>query len=412
MTESHEHARTQSNLMEVANQQAPAHSFLEVLHEAPRLLDLLPPASRKSLSATCRSLRISFCTRVSVITLSEPADTSKLCCTTWPQLTMVMCTHGSNLRYLKLRDRLSAGWECMVEMELGVWPFGGQSPSKTTHRSAVLVRARQQFHTPLNHISHRHHAALSAFADMNRHSGSLTLQGPFVGCSVVQCLTHDCWPLLRHLTLANSPNVGLGSMPHLSKLLSSLTIIGILDCGLDASDALQLGTGSPQILELNLYNNQLDASSISSMAHAKWPSLCRLSMCSNTLGCADMQHLVSCSWPSLRSLNLTHACLDASSLQCLAQGQWPALQHLNLSGNSIDAKGISVLVQGGWPLLVILSLSDQGLDEEACSLLGMTKVDISRARIIVAQRLCLRCPRVFCCDSYLPHFPQLTLRIC
>lgn len=398
--------------MEVANQQEPTHTFLEVLHEAPRLLELLPPATLKTLSATCRSLRTSFCARVSVITLSEPADTPKLCCKTWPRLTMVTCTHGLNLYYLKLRDMLSAEWECMVEVELAVWSCGGQSTPRTTHSSAVLVRARQQLHTLLNHVSRQHHAALSAFADMNRPSGSLTLQGPLVGCSVVQSLTLDCWPLLKFLKVVNSANLGLGSMPHLRKLLPSLTLSVILNCGLDASDVLQLATGWPQTQELILYNNQLDASSISAIAHAKWPSLSRLDLCSNTLGCAGMQHLVSCSWPSLRVLGLTCTCLDAPSLQCLAQGQWPALQRLNLSGNSIDATGISFLVQGSWPLLEVLSLSDQGLDEEACSLLGMTTVDICRARITVARKLGLRCPRVFGCDSYLPQFPQMTLKIC
>ena len=336
---------------------------------------------------------------------------SKLCCTTWPQLTMVMCTHVVNLNHLKLSNRLSAEWECMVDIESGVWPFGGRRTPRTAHSSAVLVRARQQLHIPPNHISRQHHAALSAFADMNKRNKSLTLQGP-LGCCAFQSLTCDCWPQLKLLRVVHSPNLGLRSRPHLNELLPSLKIISISHCCLDASDILQLSTGWPHIQDISLCSNQLDASKISAMAQANWPNLSKMSLCCNTLDRAGMQHLVSCSWPSLRFLNLTHACLDASALHCLAQGKWPVLSWLDLSGNNINARGISFLVRGSWPLLETLRLSDQGLDEEACSLLGVTNVDISRARITAPRKAALMCPRIFRCCSYLPQFPHSTLQIC
>ena len=127
------------------------------------------------------------------------------------------------------------------------------------------------------------------------------------------------------------------------------------------------------------------------------------------LGVSGTQHLVTRSWPLLNILNLKHACLDSSALKCLAQGHWPRLERLDLDGNSIDATGIACLIQDRWPLLLTLTLSDEGLDAEACSLLGMTKVDVSRAGITVPGLHAPRCPPAFCCFPNLPRFPYLQL---
>ena len=56
-------------LMLPSHVQGAVGSFIEVLHEAPRLADLVPPAALKALSATCKTLRTCFCAQVTVITL-------------------------------------------------------------------------------------------------------------------------------------------------------------------------------------------------------------------------------------------------------------------------------------------------------------------------------------------------------
>ena len=104
--------RRHSLWMEPAEQQGLVRSITEVLIETP-LLNVLPPAAVKSLSATCRSLRTCFRARVRVISLSDPAGIPKLCCTTWPKLLTVVCTNFSHLR-----SKLSADWRYMAELQL------------------------------------------------------------------------------------------------------------------------------------------------------------------------------------------------------------------------------------------------------------------------------------------------------
>ena len=338
--------------MKPINQQRPMCRLLQILHEAPALLESFPPAELKNLSATCRSLRTSFCAHVKMITLSNPEDASKLCCTTWPQLQMVV-----SINQRDLKSKLSAQWECMLELEAVI-------------KSAVLIRPRQQLHNPLIDLPSQHYAALSAFANKHRHEVWITLRGPFVGCCIVHSLTLDAWPVLSHLMLVDSPQLAPESISHLRDQLS-LTGLYVVDCFLNAAVLLKLTTGWHQLQRIRLENNQLDDTAMSVIGQANWPNLRQLSLNCNTLGVVGMQHLVSCSLPLLQRLTLEHTGIDGPAVQCLAQGQWPALIYLSLDGNHVDPRGVSYLVQGSWPLLNLLTLSPDGLDATAASLLGI-----------------------------------------
>ena len=178
-------------------QQGPVHSFIQILHEAPRLMELLPAAAAKNLSAACRSLRTSFRQQVKVIHFNS-TDTSKLCCETWPQLVMVTCDYGSSF------DRhLSAQWECLLDM----------SVESAHSRSAWVIKPHQQLHVPMNGLSSQYCAALSAFAVRHRHTATgLVIHGPLVGCRVVQSLTDTYWPLLHSMSVTGSSHLGREGM--------------------------------------------------------------------------------------------------------------------------------------------------------------------------------------------------------
>ena len=147
--------------VESSNQRGQMRSFLQMLCI---VLESSPPAELKNLSATCRSLRASFCARIKVIRIISE-DASRLCCTNWPQLLMVV-----SLNEHDLQSKLSAQWEYMLEMD-------------TNTHGAVLVRSRQQLHNSLKDLPSQHCAALSAFADKVRHLEVwVTLRGPLVCC--------------------------------------------------------------------------------------------------------------------------------------------------------------------------------------------------------------------------------------
>ena len=122
-------------------QQGRMRSFVEVLHEAPTILEELPPKALKALSATCRSLRTSFCAQVKVISLSNVEEAFKLCCTTWPRLLMVVSDSGP-----ELASKLSAQWEVLMGLTLC-------SKASWEHKTAVLVRSWQQVQPPIMDLS-------------------------------------------------------------------------------------------------------------------------------------------------------------------------------------------------------------------------------------------------------------------
>lgn len=376
-------------------------SFVELLHEVPRVLEVLSPTGVKSLSATCRSLRTLFCEGVKVIYLSDPTDASKLCCMTWPQLVMVVCSGES-----KLSCKLAPQWEYMVEYMVE-YRVELQLPSRT----AVLVRPCQQLQNSLVGPGTQHCAALSKFADRFRTEAfmvsGMTLRGPCVGCRVVQCLTLAPWPVVKYLKVEDSPQLGLQSLSDLCNSLPHLTDIDLADCFLDATLLLKFGFKRPQLWCLRLSNNQLDLNAIAALAHA-CPRIVHLSLELNMLDAAGMQRLVSCSyaWLALTHLTLRHACIDGPGLNCLAQGHWPELLVLDLCGNHVETKClVSYLTRRSWPLLQTLVLSVQDLNEEACSLLGIPIPE----RCSGFERQHSQYHASWCCNSDLPQLRHLAI---
>ena len=224
--------------MESNNQQEPILSFENVSDEVPRLLEVLPPAALKNLSATCRSLRTSVCARVNIITLSDPADVSKLCCTTWLQLVMVVCTSGS-----QLKSRLSAQWECLTELKVEV--DVGVGFCKIL-KNAMLIRPCQQLQILCSNLPDRYCAALSHFADKYRRAAiSITFRGTLIRRAVQSLgLTHGSWPVLKYLNVDES-HLSVDSMSYLTGSLHLLKHISIVGSILDASVLLKLSTGCP-----------------------------------------------------------------------------------------------------------------------------------------------------------------------
>lgn len=374
--------------MEPASPGNPMCSLIEILLEVPALLEAVPPAALTSLSSTCKSLRTLFCAKVNIITLPCPGDASKLFCTTWPNLLMVVCPHNC-----EITSKLPTQWECMMDIKV---------TSKHWIVTAVLIRSQQQHQMPLCDLPSWHYAVLSEFTDQHRClAKGICLRGALVSCKVLQFLTHCSWPGLRSVEVMDSYQLG---MEGTGDSWRNVTVVKILDSFRDASLLLHMGRTWPQLCVLDLSNSQLDGNAVWALTQVQWTHLKALSLNVNKLGSSGMQHLVSCSWPSLEGLELDDACVDAPALHCLAQGQWPELTHLSLKRNRIDATGMSYLLKGCWPRLYCPSLSVQGLDDKAYSLLGMTEREKISIRATPSS--------VSGCKQYrtrLPQFPQVRL---
>ena len=197
---------------------------------------------------------------------------------------MVVCTSGS-----VLKNKLSAQWEYMMEMEVCTSPFF------PPHKTALLIRSQEQPHMPSHDPPSQHHIVLSDFAD--KHKCSIILRGPLVGRRVLQSLTHLAWPHLTGLALIDLCQLGAEIVSHLSDSWHTVTDINISDSLLDASLMLKMGTGWPLLHTLGLSNNQLDANAVWALTQVKWPNLRAVSLNFNKLGVEGMQHLVSRPWP-------------------------------------------------------------------------------------------------------------------
>ena len=68
----------------------PAVSVMEVVQQAPRLMELLTPEGVKALTATCTQLRQDFRHRVTTIRMTNEQDQAMLFADKWPSLVMVV----------------------------------------------------------------------------------------------------------------------------------------------------------------------------------------------------------------------------------------------------------------------------------------------------------------------------------
>ena len=369
--------------VEHTRQQGSAITLIDVLHEAPTLLQGSSSAALKNLSATCKSLRTVFCARVSIITLSKPADACKVRCNTWPRLTMLVCPSDSLIRYdvpesylqmqswkhfasLPVLSALPCKWESMLEVQLEL------EPEWEIRVAAVLIRPCQQLYAPRMNLSSQHCAALSGFADKYGHvAHAITLRGPLITRRAIQSLTHGKWPLVTTLTVYSAPQLGVDSISCLSGSLPSLATFYMIDTCFDAVALFQSGSVWSQLRYITFRDNQLGVNGVAAITHANMTDLCQLSLQKNKLGTVGIQCIAACSWPSLVHLALEHAGIEGADLKCLENSQWPALRELRSDGNNIDAIGVAYLVQGNWPLLHSLILSNRSLNAEAYLLLGI-----------------------------------------
>lgn len=143
----------------------------------PRVLDFLTPKAFKNVSATCRSVRSLFCAQVNIICLPDLAHVAVLCLATWRQLMMVVCTSRLNDQLL---GKLSDEWEYMMEMQ-SAWG------------TAVLIRSRQQVHSPVKDLPSQPCAALSRFAKKSRQPTICIMLGS--SCGLLDYANPGAWLL-------------------------------------------------------------------------------------------------------------------------------------------------------------------------------------------------------------------------
>lgn len=368
---------------------ATASAFLDIIHQAPRLLEMLCQDSLKALSATSRNLRAAVHDMTTVLAIKHEADIGCLLKGNWPHLSLVIM-RNQEYGYSSYSQLLTTKWRLLARIDLSTRCFG----------SVDVVFLLQ----PLQHPQHVGHDKHRFYAQPLRHllrkdwSGLRRLdlsevKSSSMGLAVMAQLSQGDWPLLTSLDLSDN-KLGADSMSEIiTGKFPALESLDVSSNKLDVEAMRQLVKGDwPTLKYLWLsINPLLNADGIKQLSGAKWGQLHDLSL-SYTPVTADMMEelvklplarlktlslsgcgldvpavsvLARANWPTLRSLRLTENRLPAEAVSQLNRGRFPALRLLDLSNCKMDAASMQCLIQGDWPLLEDIDLSYNLLDTEA-----------------------------------------------
>ena len=354
---------------------SPAITILEVVQQAPRLMELLTPEGVKALTATCKQLRQGLRCSVTTIRIANHQATGMLQADKWPSLVKVVVSSTHNVgqeqsenhpeSYLPKKD-----WSTLLSLT-GHQAFTNDV-SLVRQSVALVVRASHQSSQDLD--TRAHGIALARFAKAwqgKTQSICMYLNSNSPHMDPVKRLQTGSWPHLWFIICHGNPGNALPISCFWGEGSSNMKHAEMSHCHLDAEAVQSLVTGCPHLSVLTLAGCKLEAAALSCLNQARLSRLERLDLSKNPLGWSGVWSLSSCHLPALLWLSLDDTNLNALAAMYLAQGQWPKLEHLRLCDNQLNVEAVAHLVKGQWPLLQKLGLSWTYVPEAAFAVLGV-----------------------------------------
>ena len=331
-----------------------AVTLMDVVHAAPRLLEVLPPESLKALSATCSFLHTWTRTRITALTLPTCDHLTLLQPQQWPSLCVVWITATAGTFVSACLQRVRRDWVVLADT---VSRYTLDAVGKTlilvmpaTKHSGSHGLAPCQIHLP----------AMSQFAKHSKEAKSKVVSVNLLDKEdgSLRQLSSMAWPHLSVLAIF-SDRIGSDAFLNLNpNNLPSLTTFTIRARNFDTQAAVHLAKGLPRVLSSLLLFTNIDAAAAHHLSTADWPNLVDLRI-NSPMGMHELHGSQS---------------LDAASVQKLAQGRWPLLEELDLSCNDLDQCAIGHLVQGRWPVLRHLTLDSKCMTAAVCDMLCVVDV--------------------------------------
>ncbi len=346
----------------------------DLIHQAPRLLDLMPSECLAALIATSTTHRRQIHNYVTSITISDSTHASDLISSSWPRLvkwtlagqdshkiqTMrVHCDITVAAASVLAKASMVSRWQLQLctqlsaavaaEIAKGDWPF----LVGLYFQRAELARAVVQELVAANW------PALTCL---------YILEMP-VDMSTLSLLSQARWPQLAYVSLhkprllstQERKEVEIVCLQFLSSALSRMVL---------QADAEQISpSGSPTtdwslITALSLAYQQIDTQMmtklLSLLNHIELLVLTYV-----PLDAAVILQLTQSECPRLDTLALSYNGLSSVAMSHLAQGKWPLLKELNLQGNELEDTALDELFTGEWPLLEELELTVKSLHGKA-----------------------------------------------
>ena len=336
-------------------------SLPDLLHEVPRLWEVLDCTSHRALLGTSSELRKHACQRVTKMRLLDntPPDINHLTSDRWAQLQELDLTNGC-----------MDAWET-AKLSCGAWPLlKSLTLARGQHlRSSCDENVFRQFKGkwPLleslivvfNKVDT---AQVKALTEIDwPHLKTLSIE-PDDGAT--QALMQGNWPQLRDLSLRNGrSNIWVfNDFQHLARCkwstlerlrlvrfnMSPLTIGSIVEAHL------------PLLKELSLVNVMgHDAINIgwwfTMLAQGRWPLLATLELAYVDGGPGCVETLASANWPCLQTVILKIFDMTDADVPALVAAAWPSVKNLTMSGPFENTK-VLILCMNKWPLLESLTV--------------------------------------------------------
>ncbi len=329
----------------------------DLIHQVPRLLELMPSECLAALIATSTTLRNQI----------HNYHASDLISCSWPRLVkwtladqerhgmQTMCVTcdttvaaASVLAKASMLSRWQLQLHCtqlsaadVAEVAKGDWPFLVGLYIGCVKMTRALVQELVAANWP----------ALTSLS---------SLEMP-VDMGILSLFSQARWPQLAFLNLINvrlpSIQEGQAQIQRLSDFSKTLSEVVDPEQTSSSSSATSATLDWSSIITLHLTYQQIDTQMMTKLLHTGVNRVEVLVINCVQLDAAVILQLTKSECPRLRALVLCHNRLGSVAISYLAQGKWPLLKLLNLTGNELEDTALDELIKGEWPLLMDLKLT-------------------------------------------------------
>ena len=329
----------------------PELTLADILHECPRLLQLLTTNCVKSLLATSQGLRQLARGTVDVLSMSS-AEFLKLNKVAWPNLRMVKLPIHESCPSVK------SDWTLLATV---------CTQASSGPKDNILILKASPTHQALPEAASNqldsHTCELLLQQDWSQ-TTFLTLecnQEASLAAALLRQLAQKPWSVLFALTVSCA-NLDVHGIAAIVKGdWARLSLLSITCAQLDDKAMQQLAAGEwPFLCKISLRGiPSFDTNVVSHLAAPNWKALQHVCLSSVHVRPAVKQQLVTIPLLQLVSLELSECCIGA---QAMSKAGWPVLRELVLCANPMDATAMSHLALAKFPALCVLDLSQTGLE--------------------------------------------------
>lgn len=325
-------------------------TLADILHECPRLLQLLTNNCLKSLSATSQGLR--QLARGTVISMSSTAF-ARLSKVDWPRLRMIKLSADS------VCPALDPAWTLLAKVNVstlcGLW------------LNVLLLKAPTTNQTALETASDWLDAHMCEIMLRQDWPQASTLsvecgQEASLAAAVLRELGQKPWSELYALTVFVNHLDVQGIAAIVQGRWANISSLSITCAQFDDRDMQQLVAGEwPKLLQIRFHGVRCFHTNMSHIATPKWKALQEICLSSMYVQDTVMQQLVTNPLRSLAALELSECCIGAHAMSVFSEADWPVLTRLVLRSSPMDATAMSQLALATLPALSKLDLSKTGL---------------------------------------------------